>query len=200
MRERTIGAEKRFFEEKRKELESKFSEPEIRPYHIVYVEKNEPADAYISRAHIGIDYLAIGVAALEKTLKDYTDNEIKVCHKDFVSMDYLQFMVKCCPWMHKNGYKLYENAMLEQMMKVDEILQKYFHDERFSSFGAGLIMGTSLTVHMMGINELPEEMAKLTEFQNFDDVETAQMNAFKFIKQAHISSILGSLQALMHDE
>ncbi|MCI8308659.1 MAG: hypothetical protein HFJ45_00220 [Clostridia bacterium] len=184
-----------FIEAKRKMMENSFRKPVFSNQRIHYVKDHEMADLVISRNHVAVDYLAIGIECMYQSISAGNGQEIKVAHRDYVglSTDYINLVTACCPWNEaiEAGKISKENALTSMDKKLQKVLNFIYTDISGGSVGAAKVICSTISL----VKNIPSEVAGDNFFfEYFDDTISAQKKAYNLVSALYLEFLSKNLE------
>lgn len=180
----------------RKEEEESFVAPELKAFHIRYVEEGEEADLQVSQNHTIQDFLAIGVVALVKSVEKAEDsNEILVSHNTQMATEVGKLYTSRIP----AGRAMPEDALMSVTQKVDYIYQGTYHGKCPAAM-VGINFCMCVSAHLLGAEVIPQKEAEdYFSFENFEDTIAAQKKVFTLLTRIHSATMAGVMAEVMRE-
>lgn len=189
--------ESSYYNEIAKKVESGFRIPEFLPQKITYVKRKDSADITISCRHTLGDYLLVGFAALQQSIRNHS-GQILVYHDANPSSETIGYAVN--PHMPFRTASVNSALFLQLVNIINEIYDELYVEE-MKCFGIGLTISMAMNTQFSEIGYgIPEEIISLMKFENFDDLQVAQENALMLLKKMTASSVTGFFYAVAHGE
>lgn len=172
------------------DVERKFSEPNYLEHKIRYIPDRENADIIVSTRHTFGDYLLIGIVGLLHSIQG-KEGDILVFNDPSPDMDTIGVAIGRHTMRSANVSSLFMQAN-----KPVEEIYKSLYKGTLSIAGVGLNMSLSMMLEFSDIgNGIPKEIMSELEFHHFDDLKTAEKDAFVLIKKMASAAIAGTYYA-----
>lgn len=185
------------YEQLAREIEGDFSEPQYLSQRIKYVEDKESADVCVSARHTIGDYLLVGIIALHHSINGKS-GDILVFNDDTPEPEIIGVPES---WNKPFRQIAIDTTTYFQTHKAIEEIYKKLYNGKMIVVGIGLNVSVALTVEFSKIGHaIPDEIMSELEFKCFDDMDTAQRNAFNLIKKMTGSAVAGTMYAFEHGE
>lgn len=177
------------------DVEKEFAEPNYLEQRFRYAIDEESADVCINAKHSLGDYLVIGIIALANSIAGKS-GDIFVYNKRFPKLDTAGIPINR---FSMKKVQVDSNTYM-QLHKPIEVIYLNLYKGKHKVLGVGLSIATSLMMQDAGVEgSIPEEIMSEIKFTSFDDVETAQKNAFFIIKKLTAASTAGTYYAMEND-
>ena len=180
-----------------REVEESFLEPQYQPQRITYIEDRESADICISARHTMGDYLLVGIIALQHSINGKS-GDILVFNDINPEFD----IIGCAASWDASFRQVAVNTTIyfQTHEIIEEIYQKLYKGKLIVS-GIGLNISVALMIEFSKLGcGIPKEIMSGVIFENFDDLKTAQENAFHLIKKMTGSAVAGTMYAFENGE
>lgn len=186
-----------YYSEIAKKVESGFKTPEFLQQRITYVSRKDDADITISCRHTLGDYLLVGFAALQQSIRNHS-GLILVYQDANPSSETIGFSLN--PHMPFRAASVNSALFLQLVHIIDEIYDDLYVGE-MKSFGMGLNISMAMNTQFSEIGYgIPDEIMSNIKFENFDDLQVAQENAYLLLAKMTGASVAGFCYAVAHGE
>lgn len=172
-------------------VRAEFDEPVYVDYKIRYVDQPGEADVRIGANHTLADYLVMGAVALAKSVRGETGEILVYDLADEIRETVKVFKENECYEVGINS-----NTFLEIHKPIDEAYNALYVGGT-AVLGLGIAVGMTLTTHFAGIDVLPSEIVEKIKFTDFNDIKTAEEDAFILMKEICASSVGGIFSEMM---
>lgn len=179
------------------DVENGFIEPTYIKQEIRYALDEESADICVNAKHSLGDYLVLGIIALENSIVGKS-GYISVYNTSSPKIETIGIAQN----LHSPLRKVQVDAgTYIQLHKPLEVIYQKLYNGKYKMMGTGLAITTALMMQDAGLEgNIPEEIMSKIVFTSFDDLETAQKNAFFLIKKMVAASTAGAYYAMENGE
>lgn len=182
------------YEEIVNNVETGFIKPKYLQQKIQYVTDKKNAEVCISTRHTFGDYLVVGIIALQRSIENKSGNILVYTYNENENIS--ETMGVSQNW----GSSFHEVEVdapiyIQVCMPVESIYQSLFKGElgELKVAGIGLNIVMALTMQFSELHHgIPKCIMNELKFNLFDDLDTAQQNAFLLIQKMTSIAVAGT--------
>lgn len=174
-------------------VENNFRVPNYLEQKIKYVSNKESADICVSARHTFGDYLIVGIAALLHSINGVS-GDILVYNDNNPATEIIGIAKNSHAPLEKVSVN--SELFLQVSKTIDTIYDNLINSDT-NILGVGLSITSRLSIQFSDFGEgIPKNIMDELQFTHFDDLLTAQKNAFTLIKKMVGSMVAGTTYAL----